>query len=121
MRRRLLFAIGALVAAVFTFRVGAAMLGGTVWRFGSWEIVGRRTSLWEALQYVSQSRREARDDDEFWSLQADNITNAGILLLVAVGAGVAAYWAGMRRTRPDDRADYKEAPGGSVPDGRVGP
>ena len=121
MRRRLLFATCAVVAAALTFRAGAAMLGGTIWRFGSWENLGRGTSLWEALPHIPESRRLARSDDEFWDLQGDTLANAGGLLLVAVGVGIIVYRVGVRRARTDEPADYKETPAGAVPDGRAEP
>ena len=121
MRRRLLFATCALLAAALTFRVGACLLEGDVWHFASWEAGADRASLWEALEHVPDCWRECRSDDEFWQLQRDTLTNAGILLLVAVGVGIAVYCGGVRRVRPDEKADYKETPYGAVPDGRAGP
>jgi hypothetical protein len=121
MRRRLVFAACAVLAAALTFRVGAALLRGDVWHFSSWEVGARRTSLWEALAHVPESRRASRSDDEFWDLQHRTLTNAGVLLLASVGVGVAIYWVGVRRGRSDEPADYKETPAGAVPDGRVGP
>ena len=121
MRRRLVFAACAVLAAALTFRAGAAILRGDVWHFSSWEAGARRASLWEALEHVPESRRQSRDDDEFWRLQHRILTNAGGLLLVAVGVGIAVYWGGVRRGRSDEPADYKESPAGAVPDGRVEP
>ena len=121
MRRRLVFAVCAVLAAALTFLVGAALLGGDVWRFSTWEAGARRASLWEALAHVPESRRASRSDDEFWRLQHRTLTNAGGLLLVAVGVGIAVYWGGVRRGRSDEPADNKETPAGAVPDGRVEP
>lgn len=121
MRRRLVFAACALLAAALTYRVGAGLLGGDVWHFASWEAAADRASLWEALEHVPDCWGACRSDDEFWRLQHRTLTNAGILLLVAAGVGIAVYRGGVRRARSDEKADYKETPTGAVPDGRTGP
>jgi hypothetical protein len=121
MRRRLLFAAWALLAATLTLRVGAGRLEGDVWHFASWEAGADRASLWEALEHVPDCWRACRTDDEFWQLQHRALTDAGVLLLVAVGVGIGVYLGGVRRAKSDEPADYKETPTGAVPDGRAGP
>jgi hypothetical protein len=124
MRRRLLFAAFGLVAAVLTFGFGAAFSRGTIWHFSSWEAGADRASLWEALEHVSDCWGACGGDHEFWDLQHRNLTHAGVLLLVAVGVGIAIYWAGVGRGRSDETADqagYQDTPTGAVPDRRAGP
>jgi hypothetical protein len=120
MRRRIPPAAWAFTAALAVLIVGGLMPLGTVCRFGAWEIVGRRAPLWEGISRLPEARREARNDREFWDCEDRNVTNAGIVLLIAGAVGALVYGFACRRTRPIEAPDYREAPDGAVPDGRLG-
>ena len=74
-----------------------------------YSVVPAEASFWEAIHDPS-----ARSQ---WNERNSLIT--ALLLLVAVGIGSLVYWIGMSRRRPLEAADYKEAAGGAIPDGRI--
>jgi hypothetical protein len=91
------------------------------WKAGAWGAVGHDGDLWEAIGNVPFCLRQSPDNTEFWGLQDGNLFSTAVLLLISIGLGLLVYWIGMGRRRPVEAADYNDAPGGAVPDGRIDP
>ena len=87
----------------------------------AWQTAGEPANFWQFVGNLPEFRREVPDTQTFWWSQGPNFEDGATLILVAAGAGLAVYWIGRRRLRPVEAADYKEAPGGALSDGRVDP
>ena len=121
MRRRWWFPLFVVGTFLGVFAVGSFLEAWTVWSIG-WEAVPHRANLWDAVSEFPRCQRQCHSDEEFWDKQRGNVLNAGKLLLVSGGAGLIVYLIGRRRrSKPIEAADYKEAAGGAVQDGRVDP
>jgi hypothetical protein len=117
MRRWRFLSLWALGTYVSVFLAGSFLPEWTVrqWpggrQFGSEEEIVD-VNLWQAIGQGS-----------WWRSTDGNLFCTAFLMLIAIGVGLLVYWIGMgrRSRRPMEAADYKDAPGGAVPDGRVGP
>jgi hypothetical protein len=108
-------------STVLVLLVGALLPIGEVTHFGEWEAHVRSAPLWEGLSQIPYHHREATSDDEFWSYQEKNVTNAVILLAIAGFIGLAVGLGTRRRRQATEAADYRESPRGALPDGRLNP
>jgi hypothetical protein len=115
MRRRWHFPLWALDTFLGVFAAGSFLHEWTIWRHPlinsryGWQAAD--TNLWQAIADPSAS----------WRWDDPNPFCTAVLLLIAIGVGLLVYWIGMGRRQPPEAADYKDAPGGAVADGRVGP
>jgi hypothetical protein len=105
------------------FLLGSCCPAWTVWEWagrkaGDFCAVGHDGDLWDAIGNVPFCLRQSPDNTEFWGLQDGNLISTTVLLLISIGIGLLVYRIGMGRSRPIEAADYKEAPGGTIPDGR---
>jgi hypothetical protein len=94
------------------FLVGSFLPEWSIWRrVGDGRLmVGEfDANLWRAIGHGS-----------WWRSTDGNLLSTAFLLVIATGVGLLVYWIGMGRRRPVEAADYKDAPGGAVPDGRGG-
>lgn len=110
--RRLRRAVGAALVAV------AAGVALPVWEI--WIIdktrgvldVGQRP-LWVWARQPSDERRR------FNRVLEDNAHTGAILIGLATTIGMGVYWIGPRPPRAEPDEDYRDGPGGIVPDGRL--
>jgi hypothetical protein len=121
MRRRVPPLAWGFGAAIAVLVVGALLPLGKMTHFGQWENHCQEAPLWKGISQLPSHRREAQSDDEFWGCQEGNLTNAGILFLIAGLVGCTAGWFSRSRIPPMEAADYQDSSGGAVTDGRLGP
>src|SRR5262245_33665767 len=114
MRRWRTLPLWALGTSLVVFLVGSFLPEWSFWRstgFSKVSSVEVDANLWQAMDEPSAE----------WQFQDGNTFCTASLLMVSVGVGLLVYWIGMGRRRPVEAADYKDAPGGAVPDGRIDP
>src|SRR5215210_7426152 len=121
MRRRSLHRSQPLSASVIVFLAGSFLPLWTVWWIGPLETTGEPTILWRAIGNLSLCLRETGNGAELWRLQENNVVFTTILVLISVAVGLVTHWVDQRIIHPIEAADYKDAPGGAVTDGRMGP
>ena len=100
--------------------VGAALPDWTTWYFCPLGGVGHPGPLCWALAQLPANVRDAGTDPRLWACHLDNLVTGGLLLAVAAGVAWAVFRAGSR-WGCSEAADYREAHGGAVCDGRADP
>jgi len=112
------FAAGSVLAVL---AIGAILPIWTTWYFCQLGAVGVQSPLWPMLAELPATFREARSYHEIWDVHEDNLLKAGLLVAVAAGVGGAVLRSDDRPSVTEAVADYREASGGAVADGRDAP
>ena len=90
----------------------------------AWEVIhvspicalGESTSLWRAASDCEPTTLSRYGD----CLERNAVVSFALVALSS-GAGLAVYWRNKPRPLSVEAADFQDAPGGAVPDGRAGP